>query len=374
MYYFSVQRTRLSILLPGLSVGGSTVLVCELAKRFSEDPSFEVELVVFFDGIPDKYSWIQECSHLKIVFLHKTKHLDFAFQKRLKNEISLFKPDIIWTHLTAPAHLRFALGRRAFDCPVIHTIHSVPSKDWPLPYQILLKKRVQKGDVKLVGVSRRIAERAASLYGINQNQVVSIANGISLPKPSAKGSNPDKQYDFLCVGRFSECKNFPDLIKAFSLLSPKENNLSLCLCGYGELESDIKQQIKDLGLESCVALFGKDQDVSILYQKSKVFCLFSSFEGNPITILEAKSYGLPIIATKVGGIPEVIQNGENGILIENAGNIALESAAMNELLQNEKLRRRMSQKSLESSQLYSIDATYEQYRNLFEKSIKERRA
>ena len=90
--------------------------------------------------------------------------------------------------------------------------------------------------------------------------------------------------------------------------------------------------------------------------------------------MEAKSYGLPIIATKVGGIPEVIQNGENGILIENAGNIALESAAMNELLQNEKLRRRMSQKSLESSQLYSIDATYEQYRNLFEKSIKERRA
>ena len=96
-----------------------------------------------------------------------------------------------------------------------------------------------------------------------------------------------------------------------------------------------------------------------------IFCLFSSYEGNPITVLEAESFGLPIIATDVGGVSETVINNVNGILIPRSGDVEAESNAMKHLIDSNEIAQRMSLESYAIAKSHSIESTKEKYKALF---------
>lgn len=359
-----MQKKRIAILIPSLNVGGSSDVVCRLACFLNKNSKFVVRIFSFFDYIDEKYLKLLTQSNVEIVSLGKVKKIDFSFLKKLRKGLISFFPDVVWTNLTAPAHLILSRALKILDnCQVFHTIHSYPDKDLPWAYRMILSKYIKKGRIKLIGVSKAISVMAAECYGIKKDQIVTIPNGIPLNKNNAILSS--KKFDFLSVGRYDPVKNFDDLVDAFALLNPVQTSRTLCLCGYGEEEERIKRKVETLGLERNVFFFGKEVDVSELYKRSKIFCLYSSREGHPITVLEAKSYGLPIIATRVGGITEMVKNGEDGLLIDLPHDVKAESSAMQSLISNDEMLAKMGDSSFRSSFKFSIEQTFSSYAALF---------
>lgn len=169
---------------------------------------------------------------------------------------------------------------------------------------------------------------------ICDTKVISLDNAV-FPK-SISPNNEEKVY-ITTMGVLSKRKGTYDLIKVGNYLKDKiDRKYKFVLAGNGEVEK-VKNEIKRLGLNDLFIIPGwiSDQDkIDEIYRKSIIYVLPSYNEGMPMSILEAMSYGLPIISTKVGSIPSVVKDG-NGFLI-NAGDIEDLGNKILTLLNNEK--------------------------------------
>ncbi|MEO8839452.1 MAG: TIGR03088 family PEP-CTERM/XrtA system glycosyltransferase, partial [Herbaspirillum sp.] len=183
------------------------------------------------------------------------------------------------------------------------------------------------------------------------------------------------------VGRLQAVKCHTDLIDAFALLlksAPMKNvPLRLAIIGDGPLSAVIKNKIEIAGITDKVWLPGARTDIAKIMQDFSVFVLPSLAEGTPVTILEAMATGLPIVATQVGGIPEVVLDQQTGTLVPPSNPCALATAIATYVdqpllatLHGAAGRRRIEQK-------YSVDAMLRGYTELYDdlctrKKIKER--
>jgi glycosyltransferase involved in cell wall biosynthesis len=115
-------------------------------------------------------------------------------------------------------------------------------------------------------------------------------------------------------------KGYEDLIHAFGLLKSKRPNLFCVIIGSGELLSSLLEQITSSGLENRVFLLGQTDHVKALkiLKSCDIFVMPSRTEGTPIALLEAASIGVPILATKVGGIPELLTDQDALLIPENS--------------------------------------------------------
>jgi glycosyltransferase involved in cell wall biosynthesis len=109
------------------------------------------------------------------------------------------------------------------------------------------------------------------------------------------------------------------LIKAFKLLLRKDFAIDLVIVGDGPDEQTYKKMVHSLDLDDKVHFLSKlsDSDLINYYQKAEMFVFSSSVEGMPLVLLEAMYFGKPIVATAVGGIPEIVENGYNGYLVDS---------------------------------------------------------
>lgn len=137
------------------------------------------------------------------------------------------------------------------------------------------------------------------------------------------------------VGRLQDVKDQASLIEAFALLRARGANTRarLAIVGDGPLREKLAQKAKDLGVLDLVWFPGARNDIPELMRAFDVFALSSIAEGTPVTLLEAMACGLPVVATKVGGIPEVVQDGVNGALVPASNPQAL-AAALETYLQD----------------------------------------
>jgi len=125
------------------------------------------------------------------------------------------------------------------------------------------------------------------------------------------------------VGRFAPPKNHALLVEAFAQVRA-DTPLYLLLVGGGELQDAVREQVAALGLESRVRFLGVRADVADILRASDMFVLSSRVEGNPLSVMEAMAAGLPVVSTAVGGVPELVREGETGLLVpsEDAGALA----------------------------------------------------
>jgi glycosyltransferase involved in cell wall biosynthesis len=107
------------------------------------------------------------------------------------------------------------------------------------------------------------------------------------------------------------------VVKAFKLFHDKHSDSELWLIGDGELKSEIERLVKESGLENCVKFKGLQSNVYGYLHDADIFTLPSNYEGIPMTLIEAMGTGLPIVATAVGGVPDMLTDGENALLVEN---------------------------------------------------------
>jgi glycosyltransferase involved in cell wall biosynthesis len=166
------------------------------------------------------------------------------------------------------------------------------------------------------------------------------------------------------VGRLVGLKNQRLLIEVLPALLQRHPALKLVLVGWGELEDTLRAQAQALGVTDRVLLTGARTDVADLTPAFDVFALPSQTEGISIALLEACATRLPIVATAVGGNPEIIHDGQTGLLIPSDDACALQTA-LDTLLSDPAMALRLAQNAnawvQAHASLDSLTATYQQF-------------
>jgi len=185
---------------------------------------------------------------------------------------------------------------------------------------------------RYVAVSDDLYQWLIQQVGLSRRKAQLIYNGINTSQFNSSAKKNDN-FDFIHVARLSPIKDQTTLITAFALV--RQQSMHPCrlrLVGDGPLRLQLEQQVAAAGITDCVEFLGERHDIAALLQQSQVFVMSSLAEGIPMTVLEAMASGLPVIATAVGGLPELIQ-AEHGVLVAPSSPEAL-AVAMRQYLEN----------------------------------------
>lgn len=283
-----------------------------------------------------------ESKGIKIYYLNKKTGFDLAIVKELFVVLKNIKPDIVHTHLYALKYVIPAckiLGIKK----IVHTIHNVAEKESSKLDQKINFFLFNFLNVIPISLSAEIQRTVINRYKLNKAKIPIIYNGIDISIYQKKEiyETPNK-LKLIHIGRFSMQKNHELLIEAFKIAHSNDKNIELVLIGKGELEDVIKQKVNDYNLQDSIFFLGIKENINECLYNSDVFILTSNYEGMPMTIIEAMATGLPIISTKVGGVPTMIKNKEEGLLTDlDANDIAKAIIRM----MNDKLRKQMGNKA-----------------------------
>ena len=190
------------------------------------------------------------------------------------------------------------------------------------------KKLMNRSDA-LIAVSKYTVDELTELYGINKNKIHVIYNGVDVQKFKPRLNRAELRREFgleedkkiaLFVGRLYHRKGLETLLQSIPPVLKEFSNVKFVISGKGfkQKEESLKKLAKQLDIEDHVTFLGyvPDEKLPNLYSASDIFVLPAIYENFPFAILEAQSTGLPVISTKVGGIPEFIVDNENGFLID----------------------------------------------------------
>ena len=173
------------------------------------------------------------------------------------------------------------------------------------------------------------------------------------------------------VGRLVEQKDYATQLRAFAFAAARVPGLRMVIAGDGPLRSSLEDLTRDLGIADRVRFLGNWNDVPALLRSVDFFALASKFEPFGVALLEAKAAGLPIVATAVNEIPEIVQDGESGLLAvpENASSMA---GLFVRLAEDRALRSRFGARSRAEAQQYSLQAAVAAYESLYDASREAR--
>jgi len=174
----------------------------------------------------------------------------------------------------------------------------------------------------------------------------------------------EKNIKILHIGRFSEEKNHKGLIDAFKIFHAVKPNSVLELIGDGSLFDEIKKYVAEQNLEGAVSFLGLKTDVYRYINEADIFVLSSLYEGIPMTLIEAMGTGIPIVATNVGGIPNMLKNNQSALLTSVDSQEI--SNAFVSLLENEDLRKKIGKSAQTESLKFSSQNMTVKYMEIYD--------
>ena len=237
----------------------------------------------------------------------------------LYNIFKTFKFDIVHTHSSKTGFLGRISAKLAGTPKVIHTVHGLAFGEFTNRLNTMIYSAAEKiaslfcEKIAFVNNNERIL--MINKHVVFSEQCTTIYNGVPLPEDHKTFEEESESINFVSVGRFWEQKNYLNLIKCFGEAVKARNNITLTLIGDGELNAEIESFIVQNDLQEKIILTGWLNNVINELPKFDCFILFSKWEGLPMSILEAMSVGLPIIASNIKGNNELVDK-KNGYLID----------------------------------------------------------
>jgi len=231
-----------------------------------------------------------------------------------------------------------------------------PNEKAMLRFNLVLRsfeKKLMKRSDALIAVSKYTVNELVELYGINKKKINVIYNGVDVEKFKPRSKKKELRREFgleedkkvvLFVGRLYHRKGLEILLHSIPPVFKEFSKVKFVISGTGfkQKELDLRKLAKELGIEEAVTFLGyvPDEKLPRLYSASDIFVLPAKYENFPFAILEAQSTGLPVISTKVGGIPEFLVDNKNGFIID-PGNSNQLTQKLLILLQDPKLAKNM---------------------------------
>jgi glycosyltransferase involved in cell wall biosynthesis len=313
---------RILIIISDFSVGGAEKVAASLSNGLHAEGNSVT--LLSFNSFKDNYILRNISADIRKVSLKKETIPGWRFLIRLTNFLVLRNSyDIIIAHLHPVAYY-LGLIVPILNMPVIYVIHNEYSKLNNPVKQRIIRKFYRSRKVRLVAVSDRIRDHFIKNF---DTFPLLIRNGINKPAVSENVQNVKDQiegYKFsketvvlTAIQRIVWFKNLPALARSVSEVSKMGKELILLIIGDDPTKNQAEiNALREIGSEN-VFLLGAKENIGDYLVNSDCFCLVSSdFEGYPIALLEAISLGLPVIASRVGGIPSIITDSVNGILCE----------------------------------------------------------
>jgi len=300
----------------------------------------------------------------------RTGKLDLRLIGQLTTQFRADKVRLIHTHHLGQLMYAGIAGRLA-GARVIHTEHE---------FYTLSRRRARRllrvlsalADV-VTAVAEPVAEFLRDQVGIPAGKIRTIPNGVDIAR--FQSARPIKRSDWGwrdedvvigCVARLEPEKGHAVLLDAFRRLHERNPRARLLLIGEGGERERLTATAEALGLNGSVRFLGVRGDIPELFASCDVVTLASSREGLPMVLLEAMAAGKAVVATGVGGVPEVIQDGRTGLLVR-PGDAEAMAEALEGLIADREKRQSLAAKALEVVQSrYSFERTLKEYETVYE--------
>ncbi len=326
---------------------------------------------------------------VEIYELHKKPGHDLKLYWRMWRLLRRLRPAIVHTRNLAALEMQL-VARFVRGCKRIHGEHGrdIGDLDGTNQRNNFIRKRVKPFVHHYICVSKDLARWLVDTVGVEQSRISQIYNGVDFEKFHSKNklSNPNSSYyreDWAAqdtivlgtVGRLAEVKNQSALVRLMASLRKNvprtmAQRLKLVIVGEGPMRKPLEEEISRLNLQDAVWLTGDSADVDQLLGIFDLFILPSLAEGISNTLLEAMASALPVIATDVGGNPELVKPGETGVLVPVNDDKAL-LRVLKEMLQQRDRWQQMGQTAWYHVQHnHNWNHTAEQYLAVYDEVLK----
>ena len=349
-----MDKRRIAFIIPSLNAGGAERVVSTLSNALISN--FDITIIVLYRC----EAFYKLNNNIKVVFcenIYNNKrsfikgiisHVKFI--KSIKSILRLNKIEILIGFMTTTNLYAIAVSKiTKTPCIISERVH--PDYSPISNFVFKFRKYLYPYTNVLVVQTKEIAEYFTET--VKPEKIKIINNPINPVLISKKNDNAPKENIILNVGRLDNQKNQEMLIKAFANIN--NENWKLVIVGDGVEKDNYLDLIKTLNLQNKVELTGNVNDVSMYYNKSKIFAFTSRFEGFPNALTEAMAFGLPCIATNCpSGPAELIEHGNNGFLIPVDDQQSLEDKLVS-LMTNDKLRLKFSEECIKNMDKFKID-------------------
>lgn len=267
--------------------------------------------------------------------------------------------------------------RKQHPMKLVTTVHGWVRHTWKTPLYYLLDRWSLRYYDHVICVSHDLYEQCLRL-GVKPDRCSLIENAIDtiqyarsmkVEEAKEKLGFPKDRFVIGACGRLSPEKNFAGLIRVTAELIDEGMAISLFIAGDGPIRDSLQHQIQTTGHADQIRLLGFRDDIQKFYQGLDLFVLNSLREGLPNVVLEAMAYEVPVLSTRVAGVPRLITNGYDGILIEMKNDLELK-IRLKTLLEDSDYRRMIGENgNFTITRQYSFGVRMKKIRNIYDQVL-----
>lgn len=352
------MKHTIAVFVKNLTSGGAEKQAVLLAKALAGD--YEVHYIIFNgQKVHQKYlDLLREDRRIRVVSFCGG-HL-----KRFRQFVDYLKEnsvDMIFSYLTA-ANLYACIAGRITGAKVFTGLRNAE-----LPFgrriadRLMANYMAEKAVVNCYSGNRKFISQ-----GFRENKLIVIPNCFENISPYVERTDIGKEVRVITVGRFVAQKDYPTAIRAMSIAKKECPDLRFDIVGYGELEEDIRSNVKSYGIEEITTIHINPDNIPDLLSNADIYLSTSLFEGTSNSIMEGMNANMPIVATDVGDNYKLVRDRVNGYL-ETAGDAESIAEAIVTLYGSKDLRKRMAMASKENlKENYSVEIFRKRYVELIE--------
>lgn len=362
-------------LITGLDIGGAERLLLSTARRLNSN---KYRIIVCY--LKGKGSLLEDFKRfgISVIGLGMRNRLDFTALFKLVKLIKKERIGLVHTHLIH-AHIIGRIAAKLAGVPIIiSTEHNLYNRGRKYLLLNLIDRITTRFTDRMVAISEAVKDSIVESGRIRASRVSVIYNGIDTnefkrisikregfpinPAPSVVGM----------VARLDSQKGHRYFLEAASQVVKDIPGVKFLVVGDGPLKEKLRTQTTKLGLSKDVIFTGPARDIPQILDTLDLFVLPSLWEGLPSVILEAMAAGKPVVATAVGGIPEIVKDGQMSLLVPPRDPDALAQAII-KLLQNKELAQRMGQAGRRwVKDHFTIDKTVAQTEEIYDSLITQK--
>ena len=376
----SATNVTICQLLLSLELGGAELLAARIARQLRDDYRFVFVCVNTMGRLGEEL----QADGFPVHVLDKRPGVDWGAIRRLKSLIRQEGIDLVHAHQYGPffygAMARFPWGRP----PALLTEHGRHFPDRVQRSHRLLNRLLLGRDDRLFGVGDGVRVALIDNEGFPRDRVGVIYNGIDTTDCGDVGRLRQEvrhelrlgpgDFVILQAARLQPIKDHATAIRAMARVVTTRSDVRLLLAGEGPSASEIDALIDALDLRSHVLRLGLRGDVDRLLAAADMVLLSSVSEGIPLSLIEGMAAGLAVLATRVGGIPEVVEDGRTGVLVPAGDDEALARQVLG-LAEDPARREQMGRLGRErANALFSEDRMVDEYDRTYREMTKPRRS
>ncbi len=356
-------------LVQGLDVGGLEYMVVALVNQLNRKKF--LPSVCCFDTLGELHNNL--LNDTKTTLLKRKPGIDLFYPFKLAALLKKDKIDIIHLHNSTAFFYGVLAGKIAGVGRIIYTEHA---RDVAPNIKVrIMDKILSYLTDRIVVVAEFLKLNLVHKEWIDPKIITTIYNGIDGEPFTTEFDRQEITRELNIsaaakiigiVARLDPIKNHRCLIKAMKKVSALYPNVVLIVIGDGTLRQELEELVSEEQLQNNILFLGTRNDIPRLLSVLDIFVLCSLSEGLPLTILEAMAAGKPIVATSVGGIPEIIQDNTDGIIIRSDDSDEL-AAAISELIRDKKKRHDMGVKArMKFEERFTVRSMVQSYEKLYE--------